>query len=90
MRQDVGCVINLLDVVHLLDRIVGGLFVGEADEAEATATTGVAVLNNNLYTILSEGLTSNVQGTYSLLDLAILLELSAESAIVGVPCEATA
>lgn len=81
---------NLLNVVHLLDSIIGGLLIGEADEAEATATTSITVLDNDLYTgVIESSRRPCGCETYSLLNLAILLELGAKSAIVGVPCKAT-
>jgi len=81
---------SLLNVVHLLDGIIGGLLIREADEAKATATTSITVLDNDLDTRIIEG-SVRLGGceTYSLLDLAILFELGAKSAIVGVPCKAT-
>lgn len=39
---------SLLDIVHCLDCRVGILFLAEAHEAEATATTGITVLDNDL------------------------------------------
>ncbi len=45
---------NLLDVVHLLDSVVGGLLIREANEAKATATTGITVLDHDLYTRIME------------------------------------
>jgi hypothetical protein len=39
---------HLLDVVHVLHRIVGFRVLGEANESESTATAGVAVLNHDL------------------------------------------
>jgi len=45
---------NLLDVVHLLDSVIGGLLIREANKAKATATTSITVLDNDLYTSIME------------------------------------
>lgn len=39
----------LLNVVHLVDSLVGVLLRGVADETEATATARVTVLDNDLF-----------------------------------------
>ena len=39
---------SLLDIVHCMDCRVGILFLAVAHEAEATTTTGLTVLDNNL------------------------------------------
>lgn len=76
-----------LDVVHGSDRGVSLGVLSEANETKATAASGITVLHNNL--ILSVNcLGLNVTETYRLGDLAELLELGAQSAIVGVPCKA--
>ena len=38
----------ILDVVHCLDCVVGILVLAVAHKAKTTATTGIAVLDNNL------------------------------------------
>jgi len=79
---------RLLDVVHVGDRSVSFSVLRKTDEAETTAATGVAVLDDNLR--LSVRVAWGwVKTTYGFLDLAKLFELGAKSAIVGVPCEAT-
>jgi hypothetical protein len=65
---------HLLNVIHVRDRGIGLGVLSETNEAEATAATGVAVLDNNL------GLLARVacawwSNTYGLLDLTELLEL---------------
>lgn len=40
---------SLLDVIHCIDSSVGILFLAVAHEAEATATTGLTILDNNLW-----------------------------------------
>ena len=37
-----------LDVVHRIDGSLGLLLAGESNESEATAATGVTILNDNL------------------------------------------
>ena len=82
---------SLLNVVHLLDSFVGSLLIREANEAEATATTSVTVFDNDLYHgVIRVSCMAGVERTYSLFDLAILFELGTKSAVVGVPCKATA
>ena len=48
-----GALCDLLNVVHLLDGSVGGLLIGEANEAEATATTSVTVFDDDLYRVIT-------------------------------------
>jgi hypothetical protein len=79
---------RLLDVIHVLDGIVGLGVLAEANETEATAATGVAVLDDDLR-VLVKGALERVGNTYSLLDLAELLELAPEGLVVGVPGEAS-
>ena len=40
---------SLLDIVHCINSSDGILIGAEAHEAEATATTGITVLDNNLW-----------------------------------------
>ena len=82
---------SLLNVVHLLDSIIGSLLIREANETEATATTSVTVFDNDLYQgVIGVSCMVGVKRTYSLFDLAILFELGTKSTVVGVPCKATA
>jgi hypothetical protein len=78
----------LLDVIHVSDGGISLGVLGEANEAETTAATGVAVLHDDLQSSVRVAC-GWVKSTYSLLNLTILLELGAESGIISVPCEAT-
>lgn len=79
---------RLLNIVHVSDGGVSLGVLGEANKAETTAATGVAVLYDDLR--LSVMVACEwARDTYGFLDLAELLELAAESLIIGVPSEAT-
>ncbi len=61
-----------------------------SDEAKATATTGVAVLDDNLHWILARCAPKNgLAQVYCFLNGAKLFELCAKSGVVGVPGKAT-
>lgn len=79
---------RLLNVIHVRDSGISLGVLSEAHEAEATATTGVAVLDDDLRWLVKVAWVRG-RSTYRLLDLAELLELGAEGLVVGVPCEAT-
>jgi hypothetical protein len=79
---------RLLDVIHVRDGSIGLGVLAEANETEATAAAGIAVLDDDLR-VLVKGALGRVRNTYSLLDLAELLELGAESLVIRVPGEAS-
>mgnify|MGYP007026585683 CR=1 FL=1 len=67
-----------LDLVHALDSGISLILVREAHEAEATAASGVTILDDNLEFDVSIGGNSvvlNARKSYSFLDGAELLEL---------------
>lgn len=47
--------VDLLDLVHGLDGGISLILVGETHEAEATAASGVTVLDDNLSCLVSTG-----------------------------------
>jgi hypothetical protein len=79
---------RLLNVIHVCDRGIGLGVLSETNEAEATAATGVAVLDDDLR-LLVKVAWAQYNNTYGFLNLAELLELGAEGAVVSVPGEAT-
>jgi hypothetical protein len=79
---------RLLNVVHVRDRGIGLGVLSETNEAEATAATGVAVLDDNLG-LLARVACARWNNTYGFLDLTELLKLGAQGTVVGVPGEAT-
>jgi hypothetical protein len=79
---------SLLNVIHVGDRGISLGVLSETNEAEATAATGVAVLDDDLGW-LARVACAWWNNTYGFLNLAELLELGAQSAVVGVPGEAT-
>jgi len=78
----------LLNVIHVSDGGISLGVLGEANEAETTAATGVAVLDDNLLSLVRVACVW-VKSTYGFLNLTVLLELGAESSVISVPCEAT-
>ena len=79
---------SLLNIVHVGNRGIGLGILGEANKAETTAATGVAVLDDNLrWSVMVAW--ERMKGTYGLLDLTEFLELGAEGLIASVPCEAS-
>jgi hypothetical protein len=79
---------HLLNVIHVSNGGIGLGVLGKADEAETTAATGVAVLDDNLRLLVRVACEWE-KSTYGFLNLTELLELAAKSAIVRVPSEAT-
>jgi hypothetical protein len=79
---------HLLNVIHVRNGSIGLGVLTEANETEATAAAGVAVLDDDLRALV-KGALGRARNTYSLLDLAELLELGTESLVVGVPGEAS-
>jgi hypothetical protein len=79
---------SLLNVIHVGDCGISLGVLSETNEAEATAATGVAVLDDDL-DWLARVACACWNNTYGFLNLAELLELGAQSAVVGVPGEAT-
>lgn len=75
---------RLLNVVHVGNGRVGLGVLGEANKAETTAATGVAVLHDDLCSLVRVAC-GWAEGTYSFLDLTELFELATESLIIGVP-----
>lgn len=79
---------RLLHVVHVRNGSVSLGVLSEANKAETTAATGVAIFDDNLR-LLVRVMRVRMKSTYGFLDLTELLELGAECAVVGVPSEAT-
>jgi hypothetical protein len=83
----------ILLVVHGLHSSIGLGVLSIANKAKATAASGIAVLNHDLLRCehYSAYATKFVKQrvTYSFLDLTELLELLAESLVVGMPCKAS-
>ena len=81
---------DILNVVHGSNGSVSISHLSVTDESEATAAAGIAVLDNDLERWSGGVLREKCgwEATYSLLNGAELLELGAESTLVGVPCKA--
>ena len=78
---------RLLNIVHVSDGSVSLGVLGEANKAETTAATGVAVLYDDLRLSVMVAC-ERARDTYGFLDLTELLELATKSLVVRVPCEA--
>ena len=80
---------SLLNVVHGVNCGFGVGVLSVPDEAEPTASAGVAVLDNDLgWQNQWSAKTRNGTTHYSLFDLTIFLELGTERTIIGMPCKA--
>ena len=68
--------------------------ISKAHESEATAATGVTIFDDDLRApsalpLDGSRFVSRIDTAYRLVNLAVFLELLAQSRVVGVPCKAT-
>ena len=78
----------LLHVVHACNGGISLRVLGKANETEATAATGIAVLDDDLRMLVKVAW-GGLKATYSFLDLTELFELLAKNGIVSVPGKAS-
>lgn len=77
-----------LHVVHIGNGSIGLGVLGETNEAEATAATGITVLDNDLrWSVVVAWV--RMRCTNGFLNLTELFELAAESLVIRVPCKAS-
>jgi hypothetical protein len=77
--------LNLLDIVHACECLVGLILAAESHESEATTAVGVSVFDDDLIRSVKDCKLIWKRYTHSLFDITILGESFSQSLVGGVP-----